>query len=140
MFTPVLCSTRPRRRAVYRAAPHSLRIRVKAGRAEEAGRVEDDGSSGEEEEWSSPSAAGLSSRDLSPVQLVREYLTDCTGEMVEDMERIYAKMTDAADRGAAAVRRTAGAGVETAARVADRGAMVVKAASEVGSILFVPCR
>ena len=138
MFTLVVCSTRPRRRAVFRAAPQSLRIRVNAGRAEEAGRAEDDGSSGEEE-WSSPSAAGLSSRDLSPVQLVREYLTDCTGEMVEDMERIYAKMTDAADRGAAAVRRTAGAGVETAARVADRGAMVVKAASEVGAILFVAC-
>ena len=32
---------------------------------------------------------GVSSRDLSPVELVREYWSDCKDEMVEDMERIY---------------------------------------------------
>ena len=31
----------------------------------------------------------MSSRDLSPVELVREYWSDCKDEMVEDMERIY---------------------------------------------------
>ena len=33
--------------------------------------------------------AGVSSRDLSPVDMVREYWSDCKDEMVEDMERIY---------------------------------------------------
>ena len=33
--------------------------------------------------------SGVSSRDLSPVDMVREYWSDCKDEMVEDMERIY---------------------------------------------------
>ena len=34
---------------------------------------------------------GVSSRDLSPVDMVREYWSDCKDEMVEDMERIYVR-------------------------------------------------
>lgn len=40
--------------------------------------------------------SGLSSRDLSPVDLVREYWSDCKDEVVEDMERIYVRMSNAA--------------------------------------------
>ena len=36
-------------------------------------------------------SAGVSSRDLSPVDYVREYWSDCKDEMVEDMERIYVR-------------------------------------------------
>ena len=35
--------------------------------------------------------SGVSSRDLSPVDYVREYWSDCKDEMVEDMERIYVR-------------------------------------------------
>ena len=35
---------------------------------------------------------GVSSRDLSPVDYVREYWSDCKDEMVEDMERIYVRL------------------------------------------------
>ena len=34
-------------------------------------------------------STGVSSRDLSPADIVREYWSDCKDEMVEDMERIY---------------------------------------------------
>ena len=34
-------------------------------------------------------STGVSSRDLSPADMVREYWSDCKDEMVEDMERIY---------------------------------------------------
>merc|ERR1719361_271408 len=66
------------------------------------------------EVFSSQSAAGLSSRDLSPVDLVREYWSDCKDEVVEDMERIYVRMSNAADRGVDIVQRTAKDGVEIA--------------------------
>jgi len=73
--------------------------------------------------FSSQSAAdGLSSRDLSPAELVREYITDCTGEMVEDFDRIIAKMGSVADgaveAGAHIVQRTAAGGAEMSRRVA----------------------
>ena len=70
----------------------------------------------------------MSSRDMSPVELVREYITDCTGEMVEDMERIYAKMSTVADRGAQIVHRTAKGGVDMVAGAATKSGEIAKSA------------
>merc|ERR1712002_852833 len=78
--------------------------------------------------FSSQSDAGVSSRDMSPVGLVREYITDCTGEMVEDMERIYAKMSNVADRGAQIVHRTAKGGVDMVGVAASKSGAVAKSA------------
>merc|ERR1719376_1131629 len=89
-------SHRPRRRPSFQVGRRCGKIRVRCTRGE---------SGSEEEVFSSQSDAGMSSRDMSPVGLVREYITDCTGEMVEDMERIYAKMSNVADRGAQMVHR-----------------------------------
>merc|ERR1719232_1993596 len=68
------------------------------------------------EVFSRQSAAGVSSRDLSPVDYVREYWSDCKDEMVEDMERIYVRMSNAADRGVDIVQRKAKEGVEIVRR------------------------
>eukprot|EP00092_Neocalanus_flemingeri_P032943 GFUD01035825.1.p1 GENE.GFUD01035825.1~~GFUD01035825.1.p1 ORF type:complete len:483 (-),score=114.21 GFUD01035825.1:40-1488(-) len=87
-----------------------------------------EGSSESDEMFSSQSAAGLSSRDMSPVELVRDYITDCTGEMVEDMERIYAKMSTVADRGAQMVHRTARGGADIVAGAATRSGEIAKSA------------
>lgn len=54
----------------------------------------DDASHEQEEASDGASISGYSSRDLSPVEHVREYLGDCAGEVVEDLERIYQQMSD----------------------------------------------
>jgi len=116
---------RPRRRPSFQAGPRCGKIRVRSSRPEGGGQS---ASEEEEEVFSSQSDAGMSSRDMSPVGLVREYITDCTGEMVEDMERIYAKMTTVADRGAKMVHRTAKGGVDMVGVAATKSGEVAKSA------------
>lgn len=73
----------------------------------------------------------MSSRDMSPVDLVREYLSDCKGEMVEDFERIVARMGSVADGAVAAganiVQRTAAGGAE----IVTKSRRVAKGVTEV---------
>ena len=76
--------------------------------------------------------AGLSSRDLSPVELVREYWSDCKDEVVEDMERIYVRMSIAADRGVDMVQRTAKEGVDIVKRKVEGGVDIVKRTAKGG--------
>jgi len=116
---------RPRRRPSFQVGSRRRKIRVRNTRSEGDAC---DGSSESEETFSSQSAAGMSSRDMSPVELVREYITDCTGEMVEDMERIYAKMSTVADRGAQIVHRTAKGGVNMVAGAATKSGEIAKSA------------
>jgi adiponectin receptor len=72
--------------------------------------------------------------------MVREYLTDCTGEMVEDLERIYAKMSTVADEAVAAgaqiVHRTAKGGADMVAGAASKSRDMVVHASEVPGALI----
>jgi len=117
---------RPRRRPSFQVGARCRKIRVRNTRSE--GDACEGSSESEEEMFSSQSAAGLSSRDLSPVELVREYITDCTGEMVEDMERIYAKMSNVADRGAQIVHRTAKGGADMVAGAATKSGQIAKSA------------
>merc|ERR1719431_319372 len=120
-------SHRPRRRPSFQVGRRCGKIRVRNTRVEEDAGTGQSGSE-EEEVFSSQSDAGMSSRDMSPVGLVREYLTDCTGEMVEDMERIYAKMSNVADRGAKIVHRTAKGGVDMVGVAASKSGAVAKSA------------
>ena len=76
--------------------------------------------------------SGLSSRDLSPVDLVREYWSDCKDEVVEDMERIYVRMSNAADRGVDMVQRTAKEGVDIVKRKVEGGVDIVKRTAKGG--------
>jgi len=120
---------RPRRRPSFQVGRRCGKIRIRTARLEGETRVDgQSGSEDEEEVFSSQSDAGLSSRDMSPVGLVREYITDCTGEMVEDMERIYAKMSTVADRGAQIVHRTAKGGVDMVGVAATKSGEVAKSA------------
>jgi len=118
-------TNRPRRRPSFQVGPRCGKIRIRTSRSE-GDACESSGS--EEEIFSNQSDAGMSSRDMSPVGLVRGYLTDCTGEMVEDMERIYAKMSTVADRGAQIVHRTAKGGVDMVGVAATKSGEVAKSA------------
>merc|ERR1719283_626080 len=89
-------------------------------------------SESEGEIFSSASAAeDLSSRDLSPVDMVREYIQDFSGEMVEDFERICARVSNVRDeavaKGASLVHRTAQGGAELCHDVYQGGADIVLA-------------
>jgi len=86
----------------------------------------------DEEVFSRQSAAGVSSRDLSPVDYVREYWSDCKDEMVEDMERIYVRMSNAADRGVDIVQRKAKEGVDIVRRTTKGGVDIVKRTAKEG--------
>eukprot|EP00092_Neocalanus_flemingeri_P016466 GFUD01017819.1.p1 GENE.GFUD01017819.1~~GFUD01017819.1.p1 ORF type:complete len:462 (-),score=121.18 GFUD01017819.1:826-2211(-) len=116
---------RPRRRPSFQVEARCRKIKVRNSKSEGNAC---EGSSESDEMFSSQSAAGLSSRDMSPVELVRDYITDCTGEMVEDMERIYAKMSTVADRGAQMVHRTAKGGADMVAGAATRSGEIAKSA------------
>jgi len=129
MFQKVSSSQRAhrsRRRPSFQAGPRCKKIRVRNCRSEGEDRQNTSGS--DEELYSSQSAAGISSRDLSPVELMREYITDCTGEIVEDMERIYEKMTNVADKGAKIVHRTARGGVDMVGVAATKSGEIAKSA------------
>jgi len=86
----------------------------------------------DEEIFSRQSAAGVSSRDLSPVDMVREYWSDCKDEMVEDMERIYVRMSNVADRGVDMVSRTAKEGVDIVKRTTKDGVEIVRRTTKGG--------
>merc|ERR1719264_231914 len=101
-------------------------------------RRREEGDSEEEEEvevFSRQSDAGVSSRDLSPADMVREYWSDCKDEMVEDMERIYERMSSAADRGVDMARRTALVGVEIVKRRTRDGVDIVKRTAKEGVLI-----
>jgi len=122
----------PRRRHRHKKRPSyqvsgGRRIRISCMRRDEGDEVLSDS---EEECFSSQSAAGgLSSRDLSPVEAVREYLVDCKGEMVEDFERIMANLGSVTDRaiasGVTIVQRTAEGGKHIYERTAAGGKEIV---------------
>jgi len=119
---------RPKKRPSYQVSG-GRKIRISTLRSKgEGGEAEVTDS--EEDVYSSPSAAGgLSSRDLSPVEAVREYLVDCKGEMVEDFEKIMSRMgsvTDAAiASGVTIVQKTAEGGKHLVARTAAGGKEIV---------------
>jgi len=122
---------RPRRsRVAYKVGAGSRRIRVRpAGREQEDGGQEDGGDSDSDMEiFSSSSGAegGVSSRDLSPVEIVREYIQEFQGEMVEDFERICLRVSSARDE---AVDRLAQGGAD----IVQRSRQAAQAASEVPS-------
>jgi len=79
-------------------------------------------------------------RDLSPVEQVREYFSDCGEEMVEDFVRIYQNMTDRmSSLGRSSrqiVHRTAAAAEKTAKSAAAAAEKTAKSAAEVpGKVL-----
>jgi len=129
---------RPRRsRVAYKVGAGSRKIRVRP-----SGREQDGGSRGssdsEGELFSSSSAAegGLSSRDLSPVEMVREYIQDFSGEMVEDFERICERVGNVRDeavaQGARIVHRTKQGGAE----IVQKSKLAAQAATQVpGKVL-----
>jgi len=126
MFVGNSHKQRSRKRPSYQVGARFRQIRVRSTRSK--GGALECSTDSEEDLYSSQSAAGLSSRDLSPVELVRGYITGCTGEMVEDMERIYAKMSNVADRGAQMVHRTARGGVDMVAGAASKSGEIAKSA------------
>ena len=66
------------------------------------------------------------------MDLVREYWSDCKDEVVEDMERIYVRMSNAADRGVDIVQRTAKEGVDIVKRKVEGGVDIVKRTAKGG--------
>lgn len=125
---------RPRRsRVAFKVGAGSRRIRVV--KTKEVG----DSSDSEGEIFSSSSAAegGLSSRDFSPVEMVREYIQDFSGEMVEDFERICARVSTVRDeavaKGARIVHRTAQGGAD----IVQKSRLAAQAASEVPSKMLL---
>jgi len=129
---------RPRRsRVAYKVGAGSRKIRVRP-----SGREQDGGSRGssdsEGELFSSSSAAegGLSSRDLSPVEMVREYIQDFSGEMVEDFERICERVGNVRDeavaQGARIVHRTKQGGAE----IVQKSKLAAHAATQVPGKVF----
>ena len=66
------------------------------------------------------------------MDLVREYWSDCKDEVVEDMERIYERMSNAADRGVDMVQRTAKEGVDIVKRKVEGGVDIVKRTAKGG--------
>lgn len=64
--------------------------------------------------------------------MVREYWSDCKDEMVEDMERIYERMTNAADKGVDMVQRKAKEGVDAVKRKTKDGVEAVKRTAKEG--------
>merc|ERR1719309_1138454 len=129
-------SRRPRRsRVSYKVGVGSRKIKVRS-----LGREQEEGGSGassdsEGEIFSSSSAAegGLSSRDLSPVEIVREYIQDFSREMVEDFERICERVGNVRDeavaQGARIVHRTKQGGAE----IVQKSKAAAQAATKVPS-------
>jgi len=129
-------SRRPRRsRVSYKVGVGSRKIKVRS-----LGKEQEEGGSGassdsEGEIFSSSSAAegGLSSRDLSPVEIVREYIQDFSGEMVEDFERICERVGNVRDeavaQGARIVHRTKQGGAE----IVQKSKAAAQAATQVPS-------
>jgi len=62
------------------------------------------------------------------VTRMRGYITSCTEDMVEDMERMYVKMSTVADKGAQMVHRTAMGGVDIMAEAATKSGEMAKSA------------
>jgi len=126
---------RPRRsRVAYKVGVGSRKIRVRqTGREQEQEGGSRGSSDSEGELFSSSSAAegGLSSRDLSPVEMVREYIQDFSGEMVEDFERICERVGNVRDeavaQGARIVHRTKQGGAE----IVQKSKLAAHAATQV---------
>jgi len=132
---------RPKKRPSYQVSG-GRKIRI-SGVKPKSENLEDFITDSDEEVFSSQSAAGgLSSRDLSPVDAMREYLVDCKGEMVEDFERIMARMGSVTESaiasGVTIVQKTAEGGKQIVARTAAGGKEIVvksrRVAKEVGEV------
>lgn len=88
-------TSRPRRRRRHSCQISPNRsVRIRSSRSEGGRTGEEEERDEKEEEEERVNLSGYSSRDLSPVEQVREYLGDCAGEMVEDFERICQQMSD----------------------------------------------
>jgi len=126
-----------RSRVAYKVGSRGRKIRVKMSSRDQVGGSSDS----EGEIFSSASAAeDLSSRDLSPVDMVREYIQDFSGEMVEDFERICARVSTVRDeavaQGARMYQRTAKGGAE----IVLKSRRAAQAASEVPGKVFQSVR
>jgi len=129
---------RPRRsRVAYKVGAGSRKIRVRpSGREQEGGSRGSSDSEGELFSSSSAAEGGLSSRDLSPVEMVREYIQDFSGEMVEDFERICERVGNVRDeavaQGARIVHRTKQGGAE----IVQKSKLAAHAATQVPGKVF----
>jgi len=134
-MAPASQGKKRRSRLSLKVGTRGRKIRVKTRHRDEVGASTDS----EGEIFSSHSAAegqGFSSRDLSPVEIVREYIQDFSGEMVEDFERICARVgtvrDEAVAKGARIVHRTKQGGAEIVHDVC----LAAQAASEVPHKVF----
>lgn len=125
---------RPRKRPSFKVdSKNRLRVRgtkqsLTTNKSDEAEAEDTDDS---DEVFSSPSAAGYSSRDLSPVEQVRMYVNDCATEMVEDFEKIYLKMSDMAEGAVARSTMLMSTGSEMVQRTGKGGVNIVHHGAEI---------
>jgi len=124
---------RPRKRPSFKVdSKNRLRVRVTksslhTNKSEGAEAEESDDS---DEVFSRESAAGYSSRDLSPVEQVRMYVNDCATEMVEDFEKIYLKMSEVAEGAVARSTKLMSTGSEMVQRTGKGGVNIVHHGAE----------
>merc|ERR1719186_2230446 len=117
---------RPRKRPSFKVDSKTrLRVRVTKPSVNKSKSSELDDTDDSDEVFSSTSAAGYSSRDLSPVEQVRMYVNDCATEMVEDFEKIYLKMSEVAEGAVARSSKLMSTGSDIVQRTGKGGVKIV---------------